>query len=158
MFEASCWVPHTAHWSLAHQPTNSSIRTARCKTIIYLVMTKKLLISYHKGQLFKFYSWGEVILCQVTMWCVTRENTILFSRWSSVTKLWQLSVQIIPDCSDSQVFTLHTKEYLVYINIVNHIQHVALWQYFTWELVFALNVGHHTSTRKLKKNLFTRRL
>jgi len=40
--------------------------------------------------------WHSLKWC---LWCVTRENTILFSRWNSATKLWQLSVQIISDCS-----------------------------------------------------------
>jgi hypothetical protein len=40
----------------------------------------------------------------------------------------------------------------MYINILNHTQHVAVQLYFTWQVVLALNVGHHQAITQEQEN------
>jgi hypothetical protein len=41
----------------------------------------------------------------------------------------------------------------MYINILNHTQHIAVKLYFTWQVVLALNVGRHQAITQEQENI-----
>jgi hypothetical protein len=154
MFAASYWNPHSARWGLAHQPTKSLTRIAPMqnqhvfsndkeatdilpeRTVIQVLLLRRsdtlscdIVVRYQRKHNFVF----KTKQCDKVVAVVSPDNTRQF---------WLKSIYITQKRVTS-----------IYINIGNYIQRIALWQYFTWRLVSALNVGHHARTRKYIKKI-----